>query len=267
VIGTGLSGLGGWLAEQHGWHYAFSLVGLAGMAYSVPLALLLRDAPRESPVGASPADTRPKVRLGEAVLSLFGRGSFVLLFIVFALLNLTAWTITGWLPVFLLEHFNLTQGAAGLAATGYTSPAAVPGLLIGGFWADRWSRTNGRARMFVTSIGLFCAVPGILLAATTNVFVLAILGLVIYRLFSAFFNANLMPVLCEIADPRYRATGYGLLNLVASVSGGVGIYFSGMVRDWKFDLQNILVLGAGGLLICAVAFYFIKPGRIIKSSP
>ena len=45
------------------------------------------------------------------------------------------------------------------------------------------------------------------------VLALAIAGLSIYGLMRSFSDANLMPILCQVADSRYRATGYGVLNM------------------------------------------------------
>ena len=84
--------------------------------------------------------------------------------------------------------------------------------------------------MFVTSIGLLIAAPGLFLATHTDLLVLGIAGLVVLKLAGSSFDANTMPVLCEVIDPRYRATAYGLLNMVGSVLGGIGIYLAGTGR-------------------------------------
>lgn len=267
MVGIGLSGLGGWLAERSSWHYAFSLVGLGGIAYCVVLALLLRDAPAESPTGTASVGAKIKVRGGEALASLFGQGSFVILFVNAALIGALLWTVFSWMPLFMQEHFNLTQGNAGFSATGCMNAAAIPGLLIGGALADRWSRSNRRGRMFVPAIGLLVAAPGILMTANANVFILATLGLVIYRLFSAFFDANLMPVLCEIVDPRYRATGYGLLNMASTIAAGLGIYFSGVLRDLKVDLHFVFDGVAVAAVFGALLFCLIKSSSAASSPP
>jgi len=267
AIGIALSGFGGWLAEQRSWHYAFSLVGLVGIAHSAVLAFLLRDAPRLSRSGTPSVEAKPPVRFGEALVNLFGRTSFVLAFINMALLGVTGWTVIAWLPVFMQEHFHLTQGLAGFSANGYMNAAAVPGFLIGGAWADRWSRTNRRARMFVPAIGLLVASPGILLAANNGVFILAIMGLVTFSVFESFFGANMMPILCEVVDSRYRATGYGLINLMGTIAAGFGIYFSGVLRDGKIDLHIVFDIVAAVYAICALLLYFIRDNKLIDIAP
>jgi MFS family permease len=263
VVGLALSGLGGWLAEWQSWHFAFALVGLTGIAYAAVLVLLLRDAPPAA--AASPPVARSGARLGEALIGLFGLGAFVLMLAAHAMLNLMDWVVIGWAPVFFQEHFHLTQGVAGVSATGYKNVGLIVGLFIGGLWADRWSRTNTRARMLVPAIGILIGGPGIVLMANTNVLALAILGLVIYYLFLAFYDPNTMPVLCEIVDARYRATAYGLLNCVGMIAAGSGVYVIGLMRDLKIDLRVVFDLGALVCLICALIYFRLKPGRALRS--
>ncbi|HRH95816.1 MAG TPA: MFS transporter, partial [Prosthecobacter sp.] len=55
-VGTGLAGIGGRVAQRHGWSVAFDVFGLFGIAYAVGLLFVLRDPPRESGVVTSNAD-------------------------------------------------------------------------------------------------------------------------------------------------------------------------------------------------------------------
>ncbi len=258
-VGSGLGGLGGWLAERHGWGYAFSLFGLIGIVFSVVLILLLRDVPRQSADAIPQTDTGQKVRLGEAITSLFSRGAFILMLIYFGLLGLAGWMIVGWMPTYLKEHFHLTQGTAGLLATIYLNVASLLGLLVGGAWADRWSLTNKRACIFVSVIGLCAATPGILLLSSTDLLPFAICGLVLYGLTRSFADTELMPIVCLIDDPRYRATGLGVLNLFASLVGGATIYAGGALRDAKVDVSKLFLFGATGLAVCAGLLLLVKP--------
>jgi MFS family permease len=270
VVGLALSGLGGWLAQQQSWHFAFALVGASGIVYAIPLALLLRDAPAAAVDAAVPVRPKSDARLGGALISLFGLGYFVLMLVAHALLNLMDWAVIGWVPVFMQEHFHLTQAVAGVSATGYKNVALILGLFIGGLWADRWSRSNPRARMFVPAIGMIIGAPGILLLANAPTLGLAVLGLAIYYLFMAFYDPNTMPVLCDVVDARYRATAYGLLNCVGMLAAGSGVYVFGIMRDLKIDLRIIYDCGVVICLICVLIYFSIKPragGRVAAEVP
>jgi hypothetical protein len=103
----------------------------------------------------------------------------------------------------------------------------------------------------------------VFITANTTVLTIAIAGLILYGLARASADANTMPVLCLVADPRYRATGYGVLNLLSCLVGGAGIYAGGSLRDAAVNV-NTLFVGAGvSMLVCAAILFMIKlPHRL-----
>jgi sugar phosphate permease len=133
------------------------------------------------------------------------------------------------------------------------------GLVTGGVWADRWSRTNPRARMLVPAIGLCLSAPGLLLVSQTGVLELAIFGLILHGLTRSFTDANMMPALCMVSDPRYRATAYGVLNLFSCLIGGSAAYFGGAMRDANVNLDKLFLFAAINMLICAALMFLVKP--------
>lgn len=258
MTGACLGGLGGWVAEHHTWNYAFTLFGLIGVGYAVVLLFFLRDVPAAPASPAVPvAPVLPKARFGEAMRSLFSSRSFVLAFVYWGLLGVL-WTMIGWMPTYLTEKFSLGQGVAGLSATGYLQVSALVGVLVGGYWADKWSRSNPRARIYVPVVGLCVAAPALLLVAETNVLWFALGGIILHGFSRAFTDANMMPVLCLITDPRYRATGYGFLNFCACLVGGLSIYAGGALRDTGIPLNRLFQFSAVSLFFCAFILLFIR---------
>jgi MFS family permease len=263
MVGSGLGGMGGWLAERHGWSFAFAFFGVFGVVYAIFLALFLRDVPREVVSGA---EAEPgKVNFLAALISLFSHASFILAVLYWALLGLVGWALVGWMPTYLNEHFNLSQGVAGLSATGYLQAAALVGVLVGGAWADRWARTHERGRIFVTVTGLCVAAPGVLLTSTTSLMTFAIAGLILYGLARSFSDANMMPILCLVSDSRYRATGYGVLNLFSCLVGGLTIYAGGALRDANVNVNRVFQVAAFSLLVCAALLFLVKPVPVLRS--
>lgn len=258
MVGAGLGGVGGWIAERHGWEHSFTLLGLMGLGYTFVVAFLLKDGPRESPLNANQTDALPPIGLRGAFVSLFRKNSFILALFYWGLLGMGGWAVVGWMPTYMNENFNLAQGVAGLTATGYLQTAMLVGVILGGIWADRWFRTNPYGRFYVPLIGLCCAAPGILLAGYTNLLPLAILGLVVYGFARAFADCNMMPILCQVTDPRYRATGYGALNLCGTIVGGFTIYAGGVLRDAKIDVSLIFGFASVSMMGCAALLLMIK---------
>lgn len=260
MIGQAFGGVGGWMAENHSWQFPFTLFGVIGVGYAIALLFCLRDAPRDTtaPVATTPAPTA-HVNFGEALRSLFSNRAFLQALVFFGLLGVVGWGFVGWLPTYFQERFQLSQGAAGFSVTGYQHGAAFVGVLLGGFLADRCARRHPRGRILVPAVGLSIAALGILLLSLTHVLALAIAGLVIYGLTRTFTDANMMPILCLIVDPRYRATGYGLLNFLASMIGGVGIYAGGALRDARISMTSMLLFAFACACICASLLFFLKP--------
>lgn len=261
TIGSGLGGVAGWMAERDGWVHVFNVFGTVGIAYGLVLVFTLRDAPRVESIAG------PKVEFWQAIVSLFSKGSFLLLLLFWGLTAAANWGVMGWMPTYLGEHFHLGQGKAGLSATTYQHGASVIGLVIGGVWADRWSRTHERARILVPVIGLCFAIPALLLAANASVLPLAITGLMLYGLSRSFTDSNMMPILCMVSDPRYRATGFGVLNMLACIVGGTTIYAGGLLRDAHVDVSHMFRFSAAGLVVCAVLLILVRPNSESSSAP
>lgn len=259
VAGSALGGIGGWLAERHGWTYAFDLFGLVGIGYAFVLLGLLRSPPDSAPPPAATATAESRVRFGEAIASLFREPAYLLALSFWGLMGVAGWAVTGWMPTYLNEQFHLPQGQAGLYATMFVNFSSLAGLLIGGAWADRWSRNHPRARILVPVIGLCLAAPMILLAASTPFLGLTLAALVGYGLTRTFVDANMMPILCMIADRRYRATGYGILNFVACIIGGATVYLGGALRDAHVDVSHVFQFGALTIAVCAMLLWFVRP--------
>lgn len=257
MIGSGLGFIGGWLAERQSWNTVFILLGVIGIIFSIILAFSLREAPGKS--SRENVDKEKKVNFFEAVVSVFALRSFNLIFIAWGLMGVVSWMVVGWLPTFFFERFKLSEGIAGVYATGYFYPAAMAGLLIGGYWADRWSRSNPRARLLVQVIGIGIAAPSIFVASQVNILWLAVVLFMLYALFKSFIDTNMMPALCLVVDPKYRATAYGILNFIACIIGGVGIYAGGLLRDIDMKLGAIYRYAAIIMVIGLVLLALVKP--------
>jgi hypothetical protein len=74
-----------------------------------------------------------------------------------------------------------------------------------------------------------------------------------------FFDTNNMPILCQVARPEWRATGYGLMNLVSISCGGVGDWVFGALRDQQVGLNLIFGVFAGVALLSVFVVLLIKP--------
>lgn len=264
MVGQSLGFIGGWIAENHTWNYAFHIFGMVGIAYAILLLFILKDAPKAESIENIPLNsqtenkTKVNVKFSTAIKDLFTRKSFVILFVFWGIMGVVGWMVMAWLPTYYKEHFNLSQSMAGFYATAYLYPASIAGLLLGGFLSDRWSKKNKHARILIPMIGLAIAAPTVFAGSYTTVLWIAILFFLIYGLTRMFVDTNLMPILCLTVDNRYRATGYGILNMFATIIGGLGIYAAGALRDSQINLNLVYRLASLSIIICIILLWLVK---------
>ena len=255
--GMALGGMGGWMADRFGWSSGFFAFGCVGVVYAVVLALLLRDVPRAHHANAGAAP----VRATEALRALGGSRDFWIIAAYWGLAGFAGWAFMTWMPTFLKEHYHLTQTYAGFTASAYTQVAAFVGVLAGGAWADRWSRTQLRGRVWVPMIGLTLASPFVFLTAHTDALWLAVLGLIVWGLGRGCADANMMPILCQVAQPRHRATGYGVLNFFSCSIGGAAAYLGGWLKERQVDLSWLLMGSALLVLVAGLLLALVRPAH------
>jgi MFS family permease len=265
-VGVIVGGFGGYAADHPslGWRWAFELCGLIGVAYAVPLFLLLKNPSR---FGDSATARRPSP--AGALRELAGNPSFVLLVLYFTLPALAGWIVRDWMPAILKAEFNIGQGLAGVSATLYWQTAAIAGALGGGWLADRWMRKTIRGRIYVSALGMSLIVPamfGVGYAPQTGLLWVAVAFLVLFGIGWGFFDSNNMPILCQIARPELRATGYGLMNLVSISCGGLADWGFGILRDRHVPLFGIFGVFASCAIVSIVLVLLIRPRQIDSST-
>lgn len=256
--GQALGGVGGYISVVWGWRYGFQVIGLLGVVYGLILIYGLRDNKVTEEIETSETEEPARLNLLETIRMLISEKPFLMLLCYFCVLGMVNWMIYGWLPTFLKEHFTLDLGKAGLSATGYVQIGSFAGVLLGGLLADQWYRTNKRSRVYLIIIGFSLGAPFLFLMASTQTFGIAIVAMMMYGLARGINDSNLMPVLCQVIDNRYIATGYGFLNFLSTIIGGIMVYAGGRLMDAHISLSIIYQVSAVLMLIAAWSLIRVK---------
>lgn len=264
--GLALGGIGGYIAEAWGWRAGFHAFGLFGCAYTIVLAYILKDRPKEDgngqDMGLSATGTPPviteRISLSSSVRELFKGRSLSVLAFYFVILGIANWLIYAWLPTFLKEQFNLGLGASGISATLYIQIGSFAGVLLGGLWADRWFKKNPRGRIWVVLIGFTLGAPFMYLMSATSLFFIAMIAMIIFGMARGFNDANLMPIVRQVVDSRYVATAYGFLNFLSTIAGGLMVYVGGALKDADVSLSLIYKVAAGLLLLATWSLFLVR---------
>lgn len=250
-LGMVVGGMGGgWIGEHYGWRPVFLLLGAGGVIYGLVVMLGLREKAAPRTISAS-ADT---VSFQAAFRGLIGLPGFWKLTWVFSAMSMANWVLYTWMPLYLYERFHMSLSRAGFSATFFIQIGSAGGILLGGWLADHFSSRTSRSRIFTQAGGLMAAAPFLLFVGLTSSSALLLVALVLFGLGRGAYDANCMPVLCQIAPARLRSTGYGLLNCAGCVAGGVVAAAAGALKATMglgvtIQVTGLLLFGSALLLL------------------
>jgi MFS transporter, ACS family, D-galactonate transporter len=231
-LGQALGGFGATIAGSFSWQTTFFVFGLVGISYSIVLILFLKEK-KAYTIVTNLSDSLWK-RFSETfrgVGVLLGSLSFWVILFYFSAPSVPGWATKNWLPTLLSSNLNINMEIAGPISTITLAVSALFGVLAGGVAADRWIRHNLRGRIYTGAIGLALTIPAVLLLGYGNSFLTILGGASCFGFGFGIFDVNSMPILCQFASPRHRATGYGLMNLVGISSGALITNFLGRSAD------------------------------------
>jgi MFS family permease len=184
---------------------------------------------------------------------------FVMLVICFALPSFPGWAVKNWLPSLLQERFLLDQKSSGLWATVTNASAGFCGVLIGGRLSDFLFARNVFGRAWVSALGLLLTAVAIAGIGLAPGFWVVIMCTALYGLGFGMFDANNMPILCQVAPARFRATGYGLMNFCGTAAGALVTPLLGKLKDSGTPLALGFAYCAAPALIAAIIMIALRP--------
>ena len=119
------------------------------------------------------------------------------------------------------------------------------GVLAGGLLSDRWVQRNIRGRVYTSAIGLAMTIPALMLLGLGHQLLTVVAAGIFFGVGYGMFDANNMPILCQIIPSRYRATAYGLMNMTGVFAGAA---VTQVLGKWSDNGE----LGLGFALLAAV---------------
>lgn len=231
-LGQALGGFGATISKHFSWHFTFHSVGLLGVIYSIVLIFLIKE--KKSYSFNKDQKTSIQVEFKQMLKGLgilFGNISFWVLLFYFSAPSLPGWAAKNWLPTLFSETLHLEMAVAGPIATVTIAMSSFVGVLVGGYISDKWVLRNLKGRIYTSVIGLSFTIPALFLLGNGTSIEAIITGGILFGLGFGIFDTNNMPILCQFVPARYRATGYGIMNLVGISAGAVITEFLGKAAD------------------------------------
>jgi len=256
-MGQALGGFGAAIAAQYSWNLTFQSFGVIGMVYSLVLILFLR----EIKVKNVPSENEKveKIPVMKGLVVLFSNISFWIILFYFMVPSLPGWSVKNWLPTLFASRLNLDMVQAGPLSTVTTSLSSLLGVIIGGMLSDRWVQKNVKGRIYISAIGLSLTIPALLLIAFGTSLVHAIGAAFCFGFGFGMFDTNNMPILCQFVSSKYRATGYGFMNLTGILAGAFVTDLLGKSTDQGNLGRDFAIMSGIVLVALIVQLTFLRP--------
>lgn len=255
-FGQALGGFGGTVAASFSWHYTFILFGLIGIVYSFVLIFFLHETDHRSVAKKIIGD---KTSLFKGISLLFSNVAFWVILLYFAVPSLPGWATKNWLPTLFSENLHIPMEQAGPLATITIALSSFFGVISGGIISDRWIQRNLRGRIYTSAIGLGLTIPAVILIGYGHsVFAIVLAGLM-FGFGFGMFDANNMPILCQFVSSKYRATAYGIMNMVGVFAGAYITKLLGASADAGQLGSDFALLAGIVLIVLIIQLAVLKP--------
>ncbi|MFF0629479.1 MFS transporter [Streptomyces sp. NPDC004296] len=249
--------IGGVLAQQFGWRWAFTFMGLLGLALAVVYGLVVTDrrlaahAHRSNGPARGTGRERPPLRT--LLPRLFSSVSVVCAYLGSGLQMFLAMALLAWMPSFLNRTYAMSPAQAGLVAGLFALITGI-GTVGGGIVADRLSRT---APSHKWTVAILSSLGSLVLLTTGLQLAAGPLQLALLGAGTLLSNATAGPAAAMVANltpAAIAATAMATLTLANSLLGlAPGPAVTGMLAD-RIGLPGALRLIPLVALPACVAF-------------
>jgi len=252
IVGCG--GLAGWSAAQgtDGWRWPFWVFGGIGLAWTAVLAIFLKDTKPVTAPGA--AADKPSVK--DAVRAVFTKPTALCVVIGLAMMIYVDIGFKNWMPTYLKETFMtdcpFLDKWAGLHAVLWHYLGAVVGIMSGSRFGDRIVKSRPGIRLELGVIGLAAAIPFIVWMAKADTFVTCCVAMGLFGVFRGVYDSNFMASFFDVVNPRYHASGVGIMMCVAFLFGSLSSTVLPWIQDCLGKSDGLASLGAFYLVGAAV---------------
>ena len=255
---------GGFIAEHYGWRMAFFCAGLPGLLLALAVKMTLREPIRGAmEIDSGAKNSAPvKESFKASTKALFQNAIYRRVNIAHMLAVFTAYGLTVWKPAFYLRQFDLSQSEVGLVVGIMAAVVGVPGMLLGGYVADRLSKRDRRWPAWLASISTLGAMPFYFAALWASDWITTTVlfgtGLFIYQL----SHAPGLAIVQTVVEPHRRAQAAAYVFFLANMVGlGLGPLLVGYISDatsaqfQEDSLSVALSVTVMALLLASISYF------------
>ncbi len=222
--------LGGWIAHEYGWRFAFLIAGLPG----VVLAIVVRTTVREPTRGAMDPTRAPAVAppVRQILALLWRRRSLRHLAVANMASTMAGASIFAWGPSYLIRSHGLDKAEVGLWMGLLTGGGGLVGTLAAGWLTDALQARSARYFFWVPAAAALLSIPpamGFLLWPDGRS---AIWFIGPFVLFTGMYLGPVAAITQTLVPQRMRALGSAVLHTFTALVGtGLGPQLVGIASD------------------------------------
>jgi len=252
-----LSGvLAGYIGEHFGWRRSFNIFGIAGIVLSVFFLMRIKPSPMAKH-GVSIFDS-----MKEALI-VFRKPTVIMLTLAFGCMVFVNVGYLTWMPLYLVEKYNMSVTYAGFSSLMYHHLGAFIGVMFGSRLADRLAKNNPKKRLVIQSVALLCGAPFIFLMGFSNNQSVTYSALAIFGFMRGVYDSNIFASLFEVVKPAIRSSATGFMLMFAFLMGAFAPLILGILKPTLGLAASFSSLSAfyvlGSILIgVGVKFFFQK---------
>lgn len=254
-VGQAIGGFGATVAATLSWHSTFHWFGIIGISYSLILMLLLHDKQKPN----KDSKSKPTGNILKGLSVIFSNWAFWVLLFYFAAPSLPGWATKNWLPTLFAQSLDIPMTQAGPMSTITIAISSLIGVLVGGVISDEWVQRNIKGRVYTSAIGLGMTIPALLLLGFGNNLIAIVSAGALFGIGYGMFDANNMPILCQIISSKYRATAYGIMNMVGVFAGAIITHILGKWTDGGNLGLGFAMLGIIVAIALTLQLIFLSP--------
>lgn len=222
--------VGGILAQEYGWRFAFYALGIPGVLFAVLLYFTVKE-----PIKGQNDELKEEVEtksFGEVIEYLFSKKTFVYLAIGAGFHTFTTYGVGNFAPSFLQRVHNVDIATAGIVLGLTTGLGGVVGTFLGGYLGDRFRAKDMRWYIWIPLFaGLINFIPSMFLLFHNDANI--VMGSTLFtNFFTAIYLGPSLAVIHSLVDAKMRASASAIFFFILNLIGlGCGPLVIGIVSD------------------------------------
>lgn len=241
--------VGGWVAQEYGWRYAFLMAGPPGIVLAILVLWKGREPPREAaPVSLSGRSTFSDVWHNKPLMWIIAAGS-VLTFVNIGVIN--------QLGSFFIRSHHMAVRDVGLIFGPVLAGGTACGLIGGGWIGNRLAVRGVDALLRFSVINAFSLFPIYMLIFLAPSKELALGALFFGTMVSVLYSPCFSAAYQSVSAPHTRGTAAGISGCANAVIGGaLTTFLVGALSDhWKpaYGADSLRYAMMAGLVTCLIS--------------